>query len=423
MTTVGYGDITPKTYAEAQYALFLLPVASVVFATIMGNLTDLVTNMNAAASRQADQRMLLANYMNWREVPVHLRTRIRTYMIDLWDESRDWPAYEDTLKEDLSPVLLEELMMHIHSKVLTTAPFLLWLRGYPICIRQLSSKLTTTHLDSGDHLFLVGESNTVVYVLTSGTMWLSLNQTIYEDSDDHTPPRTTEWRPPTDFFKEEEPKITSRITLMKGESGYLKQGIKTQVKSGWKDFKTQVQRGRGSVKVAPKPCVDVSQADALLDSYTKMKVHDLRLKHVVMRVQRNWRSKKQDSKSYPKVQGLRSHMVYAPSYFGESCLWVPRWKWPDVAPKHMYNARCKKRADLVCIPRSAIDEILDRFAPWLPDRFEFFRKDVVENLKAAAEPEDGDQDDFIRQTKISKVQRSDADFSTDLPGQTKHDVD
>merc|ERR1719162_333818 len=147
MTTVGYGDISPQTYNEAKFALLLLPVASVIFATLMGALTDLITNLNAAATKRADQRMLLAHYMNWRDVPPRLRLRIRQYMIYVWDATRDWPSYEHLLKHDLSPVLREELSMHIHGNVLTKVPFLAWMQGFPVCFRSLANLLDSRHID------------------------------------------------------------------------------------------------------------------------------------------------------------------------------------------------------------------------------------------------------------------------------------
>merc|ERR1719359_2264954 len=156
MTTVGYGDISPQTYTEAKFALFLLPAASVIFATLMGALTDLITNLNTQATKRADQRMQLAHYLNWRDVPARLRLRIRTYMIFVWDATRDWPSYEAILKSDLSPVLREELCMHIHGNVLTKVPFLAWMQGFPACFKQLAYMLHTRHIDRGDHLFQVG---------------------------------------------------------------------------------------------------------------------------------------------------------------------------------------------------------------------------------------------------------------------------
>merc|ERR1712066_647822 len=80
---------------------------------------------------------------------------------------------------------------------------------------------------------------------------------------------------------------------------------------------------------------------------------------------------------------LRTSIVQAPMYFGESCLWVPYSEWGDVNVEpllYQYNVRCESRVELVHISRDMVKEVLMRFDPWLPARFEFFRTEVVAGL-------------------------------------------
>lgn len=74
---------------------------------------------------------------------------------------------------------------------------------------------------------------------------------------------------------------------------------------------------------------------------------------------------------YVPWRHMSSHLVHAPTYLGESCLWsAPYEKCESVQIHYTYNARCEHRAEIVVIPREALSNILTCFSPWLPERFE-----------------------------------------------------
>lgn len=80
---------------------------------------------------------------------------------------------------------------------------------------------------------------------------------------------------------------------------------------------------------------------------------------------------------------MHSKTVHAPSYFGESCLWVPLERWEsEPPPLYMYNARCESLVELVYISRDTVKDIVERFSPWLPQRFESFRETVIKGMQA-----------------------------------------
>lgn len=433
MTTVGYGDIHPGNYTEAQFALFFLPFACVLFATLMGALTDLIANLNAQATKRADQRMSLAHYMHWRSVPQRLRMRIRTYMIFLWDATRDFASYENTLRGQLPGVLKEELCMHIHGNVLSTVPFLAWMTGYPICFRQLAAMLKTQHIDRGDHLFQVGNPCETVYVLTSGSMWLSLNQTVHQGEDDlkETP---SSKKPPPNAKKGKRVSVWSRGSInltqpRNAESSWVNPG---------QSFREMLPFSkRPATKKPPRQAgYNIFDGAILNDAFIALKVHDMRVHRIVLRLQQNWRARKAKRQHLKTITGvdhdpahigdgivnMRSHMVHAPSYFGESCLWVPLNRWPHTIHKHMYNARCDKRGELVVVQRSALATVMQRFSPWLPERFEYFRESVVNGLTAAVREADVQADNarmafasYSARSSMSSIGRSTSSIGRTVP--------
>jgi len=60
MTTVGYGDMSAQNVQETSFVVALLLVASIVFAGLMGVLTDLIANLNSEANIRNDQKAHLS---------------------------------------------------------------------------------------------------------------------------------------------------------------------------------------------------------------------------------------------------------------------------------------------------------------------------------------------------------------------------
>jgi len=402
MTTVGYGDISPKSISEVHFALMLLPIASVLFATLMGAMTDMISNLHAKSSERNKKRMMLNHYMKSREIPQRLRMRIRQYMLYMWDTKEDFHAYEEEIKKDLPSVLREELCLHIYGNMLGRLPFLDFMKSYGICMRQLASFLIFNDIDTGDHLFQVGGTNDTIYVLVLGSMYLSLNQSIWDEDnlkkEQDQGSRLKQLKTRSKTFSSAafaQPRDQSgalgdpsKLVMGMVETLGQKTGLERLVGEKPGDRKKKKKKGNGDG-------YNIFNAEILNNASNSLKVHDLRVKSIVLRMQRRWRQRQRERAASARTEqervaapksgiDMRSHTVYAPAYFGESCLWdeVDVMEWSTAsAPKHMYNARCQDRGQVVCIPRSAIQTVLVRFSPWLPERFGHFRIAVVEGLE------------------------------------------
>jgi len=123
MTTVGYGDITPTNIQEVGFTIVLLVISSVVFAGLMGTLTDMISALNSQRHELQEKKMMLSRYMSYRLVPNRLMLSIRQHLLFLWDANKGYDTYEEAIKEQLPPVLKAELCNHIYGRILSTAPF------------------------------------------------------------------------------------------------------------------------------------------------------------------------------------------------------------------------------------------------------------------------------------------------------------
>jgi len=296
-------------------------------------------------------------------------------MLDIWDNSDDFTSYEKELSMQLPQVVREELCYHFHGRLLNTVPILSWMHGHKVCLRRLASLLLTRSLDFGDYLFRAGSQNDTLYFLTRGQLWLSLNDPLKVDieNDDNVPQTMVGF-------------LVNRMKQrMASEEGVSLHKSGTNLpESTWN--KTP---GGGSI----------GSCRLIEDVVAEMRQHDRTLLGLVLYLQKKWRKKKAAEMAAAeearggKFRGtvflekkaaakhIRSNSIMAPAYLGESCLWTPCHEWDEVPPpRHMYHARCEDRAELVYISRSNLKSLLEHFSPWLPERFEDFRKAVSQKI-------------------------------------------
>merc|ERR1719265_866919 len=128
----------------------------------------------------------------------------------------------------------------------------------------------------------------------------------------------------------------------------------------------------------------------LNNAFNRLHRRDIRERRSAAYIQRRWRKKAVDASKVHRTKGALSEsktkFVHAPAYLGESCLWAPHEDWEGgPATRYPYSACCENRCEFVYIPRFVIKDIIDRFSPWLSDRFEYFRAAVVKSMDAAFE--------------------------------------
>lgn len=356
MTTVGYGDIVAKNYAEVCFVLFLLLLASVVFAGLMGTLTDLIGSLHAERNAFDEKKRVLSQYLNWRRLPPALGKSLREHLIYQWEANKGFAAFEDDVMSELSPVLRKELCNHIYGKVLRAAPCLGFVVDYDACMMDLANKVSSVFLSLGDYVCSVGEAIDSVYLLVFGRVRMSLNQTLHN---------VTQANPQTTSAASE-----ALLAILNSVAA---------------------TNDKASPSTTTDEPVEISQHPAFQTARDKLREQDMRENRAAHLIQQGWRQR--DRRELPDFSvgannfssrslrmKIRSKTVEAPACFGESCLWQPLEDWASGNPrKFKYSARCETRVELVQVPRDAIKEIIDRYSPWLRERFEYFKLALTED--------------------------------------------
>merc|ERR1712228_307109 len=113
----------------------------------------------------SEKRRILSHYLHWRNVPRALFLAVRQHLLYMWEVTEAYDEIEQNVMSHLPPVLKKELCYHIYGQYLRTAPFLAWMHGYDICMKELARLVELRLLYSGDHLFRVGEPNDQIFVV------------------------------------------------------------------------------------------------------------------------------------------------------------------------------------------------------------------------------------------------------------------
>lgn len=338
-----------------------------------------------------EKMQVLSKYMHWRHVPPRLFMNIRGHLRFLWDTNKGFDEYEDDIKKQLPPVLKKELCYHVYGPVLRSAPFFSWLADIEICLKELSNLVETQILSSGDTLFRAGQPNEQIWLLVSGYVRLSLNESLFppveggKDGDDLAELQQTTSSPDLNS-----PAVS--------KSSWAMTSLRNQVATSPKPAQ---RKGGGKPNTMTEELTkekSIFKAAILEKAQRVLETDDFDNKQAALMVQRMWRERKArqrqkrrishtTGKPQNKHRNMKTNVVSAPMYFGESCLWVPFKEWGDEKAEplvYAYNVRCETRVELVHIHRDMVKEILARFDPWLPKRYDLFRKEVVAGLNGIA---------------------------------------
>jgi len=109
MTSVGYGDVTPVNILERTVCILILFISGIVWACVIGQVTSIVSNLDA--HEQEFRRLMdnLNHMMRERELPHPVRKRLRTFFISAQQAQRN--EQQEQILRRMSPFLQGEVAL------------------------------------------------------------------------------------------------------------------------------------------------------------------------------------------------------------------------------------------------------------------------------------------------------------------------
>eukprot|EP00002_Diphylleia_rotans_P003759 TRINITY_DN1264_c0_g1_i3.p1 TRINITY_DN1264_c0_g1~~TRINITY_DN1264_c0_g1_i3.p1 ORF type:complete len:1055 (-),score=225.55 TRINITY_DN1264_c0_g1_i3:347-3511(-) len=165
MATIGFGDILPKTNEEKIYTMFAMMFGSTVHSVVLGNISTIVAQVDAAAIRYRQKLDVLHLYMRYRNLPDFLRTRLLDYYDVSW--SRHKGLDEMGLMNELPSSLRSEIALYLNTKLIQNVPLFKGMQE-PGFIDSLVVMLKPQIALSGDYIIRQGEIGREMYFIVQG---------------------------------------------------------------------------------------------------------------------------------------------------------------------------------------------------------------------------------------------------------------
>lgn len=165
MTTVGYGDIVPRTRIEMIFAIFGMVVASGTFAYMLGSFGALVQHTTAEEDLQRHQSQSVNSYLKAQKVERDIAFRVRRFL-EYQQEHLRKNQKEEELLNCLSEALREEIYEYVNGAALKLYPLLASLEA--AFISRLSRGVERGSYAPNDLVIEQNQWSSSIYFLISG---------------------------------------------------------------------------------------------------------------------------------------------------------------------------------------------------------------------------------------------------------------
>lgn len=164
--TIGYGDITPLNIPQIAYTVVIEIIGVGMFGYMIGNIASLLANLDIARSKYQEKINRLNLYLEYRDIPIALRQKLRHYYRYMWESRRGYD--ENPILKDLPSALQKELAMHIHAEVIEKVP--IFKGASDAFIKEIVMKLSPAMFTPGDYIFREGEVGHNMYFISRGSV-------------------------------------------------------------------------------------------------------------------------------------------------------------------------------------------------------------------------------------------------------------
>ncbi|XP_038073452.1 cyclic nucleotide-gated channel rod photoreceptor subunit alpha-like [Patiria miniata] len=173
LTTIGETD-PPHNDIEYVFTGITFLVGVFLFAAVVGNVGDVISNMNAARQEFTTKMDAIKFYMNHRKVPDVLQTRVKKWSDYAW--SRTQALDDQTFLEILPPRLRAEIAIHVHLETLKKVKIFEDCEQGLLC--ELVLKLRSQIFSPGDYICRRGEIGREMYIINHGKV-----QVVVQDAE------------------------------------------------------------------------------------------------------------------------------------------------------------------------------------------------------------------------------------------------
>lgn len=165
LTTIGETP-APETNAEYLFMVFDFLVGVLIFATIVGNVGSMITNMNAARAEFQNRMDGIKQYLAFRKVSEELERKVIKWFDYLWRNKQSLD--EENILTRLPDKLKAEIAIHVHYETLKRVT--IFQDCEPGLLAELVLKLKLQVFSPGDYVCRKGDVGKEMYIVKRGKL-------------------------------------------------------------------------------------------------------------------------------------------------------------------------------------------------------------------------------------------------------------
>lgn len=120
VTMTGYNNTNPNTLAEAVFSFCVTLMGISLFATIIGSVGSLVTNLDSSKLYFRQKLDSINEYMSYKQIPENLQNEVRNYFLYLWKSGKGLD--KNQALDQLPQYLKHKMNMFLNSGVIRRVP-------------------------------------------------------------------------------------------------------------------------------------------------------------------------------------------------------------------------------------------------------------------------------------------------------------
>ena len=164
LTTVGYGDITPKSSGQMIYVCITQLLGVGVFGYVISNVASILSRLDAAREHHLARIDRLETYMAYNNLPSALQSRVRNYGRYTWETRQGYQ--DDEVLVGLPAQLRGEIVLHLNRDMVSRIPML---RGASDeLLQELMLKLESVVAVPGERIFHIDEPGEAMFFIRVG---------------------------------------------------------------------------------------------------------------------------------------------------------------------------------------------------------------------------------------------------------------
>lgn len=166
LTTIGYGDITPSTNTQIIYVIFIELSGAGMYGFIIGNIANLITNIDIAKTQYSEKMEKISTFMKYRNLPFELQHRIINYYNYLWESRR---GYDETaVLQDLPVSLKTQVAIYINKEIIEKVP--IFNGASDAFVREIILNLDPVVFTPGDIIVNQGDIGYDMFFISKGSV-------------------------------------------------------------------------------------------------------------------------------------------------------------------------------------------------------------------------------------------------------------